>query len=394
MSVFKRGGVWWYKFNWNGRTIRESTKISNKRIAQNIESARKTELAKGEVGIKDRAPIPTLKDFAERYFAPYIATRFESKFKTLEYYQTGLKNLNRYAPLANCALDGITAERIAGFVATRREAGLEVSTINRQLEVLRRMLKLAMEWGKVEKALPKVEMLPGENHRDRVLSEDEEKRYLEAATAIGDGILETYERALEGIRAAQRGQQPNKPEDAYLLRDAATILLDCGLRPEECFRLRWEQIRDGALHIPFGKSKNARRTIPLTQRSAALIEMRRAAIAGEWVFPAPTRSGHMEKSSLKRQHPKARKLAKIGGFPLYTFRHTCLTRWAAYMDPYTLAYLAGHADFATTRRYVHPQSHTIIEAIERARNAQGGHKNGHTPETGEQVAVRENALIQ
>jgi hypothetical protein len=24
--------------------------------------------------------------------------------------------------------------------------------------------------------------------------------------------------------------------DAFLLRDAVTILLDCGLRPEECFR--------------------------------------------------------------------------------------------------------------------------------------------------------------
>ena len=43
-------------------------------------------------------------------------------------------------------------------------------------------------------------------------------------------------------------------------------------------------------------------------------------------------------------------------FPLYTFRHTCLTRWAAHMDPYTLGYLAGHSDFSTTRRYVHPQA--------------------------------------
>jgi hypothetical protein len=50
------------------------------------------------------------------------------------------------------------------------------------------------------------------------------------------------------------------------------------------------------------------------------------------------------------------------------------------MDPYTLAYLAGHSDFATTRRYVHPQTHTVLEAIERARKAQGGHKTGHSRE--------------
>lgn len=381
MAVYKRGKVWWYKFNWNGETIRESTKQSNKRVAEQMEAAHRTSLAKGEVGIRDRAAVLTLRDFAERDFKPYIESRFQNKPKTLEYYRTGLKNLNGYAPLAGCALDTITAEKIAGFVAKRREAELEVSTINRQLEVLRRMLKLAMEWGKVEKALPKVEMIPGENHRDRVLSAEEEDRYLEAATAIGEGIQESYRRGLEGIRATMRGEQPTRPEDPFLLRDVATVLIDCGLRPEECFRLRWEHVRDGAVHVPFGKTESARRTIPLTLRAAALIEMRRTAGTGEWVFPAPTRSGHIEKSSLKRQHPKACKMAKVVDFPLYTFRHTCLTRWASFMDPYTLGYLAGHSDFATTRRYVHPQARTITEAIERARSAQGGHKTGHTAET-------------
>ncbi|HXK06657.1 MAG TPA: tyrosine-type recombinase/integrase [Verrucomicrobiae bacterium] len=116
----------------------------------------------------------------------------------------------------------------------------------------------------------------------------------------------------------------------------------------------------------------ARRTIPLMQRSAAILESRRAAADTEWVFPAPTRSGHIEKSSLKKQHPKACTLAKVAEFPLYTFRHTCLTRWAAHMDPYTLGYLAGHSDFSTTRRYVHPQVQTVRDAIERARNGQSG----------------------
>jgi integrase len=109
------------------------------------------------------------------------------------------------------------------------------------------------------------------------------------------------------------------------------------------------------------------------------MEMRRAAANGQWVFPASTRSGHIEKSSLKKQHPKAYKLAGVAAFTFYTFRHT--SRWAAYMDPYTLGYFAGHGDFSTTRRYVHPQVHTITEAIERARNAQGGHRNGHKNET-------------
>jgi len=45
------------------------------------------------------------------------------------------------------------------------------------------------------------------------------------------------------------------------------------------------------------------------------------------------------------------------------------------MDPYTLAYLAGHSDFAMTKRYVHPRQETVRRAMEKAR---GGHTSGHT----------------
>ena len=62
-------------------------------------------------------------------------------------------------------------------------------------------------------------------------------------------------------------------------------------------------------------------------------------------------------SSLQGQHAKACTLGKVVHFPLYTFRHTCLTRWAPFMDPWTLAYLAGHRDMSITKRYVHPQEY-------------------------------------
>jgi integrase len=383
MAVYKRSRVWWYRFTWRGQAIRESTKQTNKRVAEQIEAAHKTSLAKGEVGIRDRAPIPTLQQFIEQEFRPFVESRFQDKPKTLEYYRMGMKHLLGHAPLANSALDEITNQKITGFVEKRRERGLQVSSINRQLEVLRRMLRLAVEWGKLDKVPPKVEMLPGERHRDRVLSFEEETRYLNATTALGEGIQESYRRALEGIRATMRGEQPIEPEDPFLLRDVTTLLIDCGLRPEECFRLQWEHIRDGAVHVPFGKTANARRTIPLSQRAATILEIRRSVARTTWVFPARTRSGHVEKSALKKQHPKACKIADVEAFPLYTFRHTCLTRWAGHMDPYTLAYLAGHRDFSTTRRYVHPQTQTVLEAIERSRGAQGGHKTGHTRETGD-----------
>ena len=54
-------------------------------------------------------------------------------------------------------------------------------------------------------------------------------------------------------------------------------------------------------------------------------------------------------------------------FELYTLRHTCLTRWAPHMDPWTLAYLAGHRDMNITKRYVHPQEQTIRRRWKEAR---------------------------
>jgi hypothetical protein len=36
------------------------------------------------------------------------------------------------------------------------------------------------------------------------------------------------------------------------------------------------------------------------------------------------------------------------------------------MDPWTLAYLAGHRDMAITRRYVHPQEFSTRAAMEPA----------------------------
>lgn len=93
--------------------------------------------------------------------------------------------------------------------------------------------------------------------------------------------------------------------------------------------------------------------------------MRRAAATSEWVFPAPTKSGHIEGSTLKKQHAAALKASGVTPFVLYTFRHTCITRWAKHMDPFTLHVLAGHTDMNTTKRYVHPSEADIREAMEK-----------------------------
>jgi len=224
-------------------------------------------------------------------------------------------------------------------------------------------------------ALPRVRMLPGENQRERVLTEEEEQKYLQAAVDLGRELDGSYRRALEGIRAIRRGEQPSRP-DASLLRYVSTILLHCGLRPEECHRLKWENIRDKGIEIFTGKRKASRRRIPASDRVLSILDMRREASSSDWIFPADTKSGHIETATLKKQHAKALEASKIAAFVPYDLRHTCLTRWAKVMDPFTLKKLAGHTDLNTTMRYVHLNDEDVRVAMEKA---QGRHKNGHSP---------------
>ena len=340
MALFKRGRVYWFNFWWQGRHIQQSTKQGNPRVARQMEAAHRTALAKGEVGIRKKEPVPTFAHFVREQFLPWATAYFAAKRNTLVWYRGGASRLSEFAPVANARLNEI-GEKIAAYVAHRQAKGLGVTAINRELQILRRILRLAAEWGRIEQA-PKVKMLPGERRRERVLTPEEEARYLAAAPP--------------------------------LLASVAAVLADSGMRPEECFRLRWEAItwlngRYGTLLVTHGKTAAARRVLPLTPRVRAILEAVSAASGKPlegWVWPAPTRSGHIESSSLRKQHLAALAAASVRPFVLYTLRHTFLTRLGeSGCDVWTLARIAGHTSIAMSARYVHPSEDAVLAAMAR-----------------------------
>jgi integrase len=347
----KRGtcGVYWYKFMWQGKLVRESTKQGNDDVARQMEAAHRTSLAKGEVGIRERKPVPTVVEFCKKRFEPWCESVTTAK-TWRDFYRVGLLAIKGYAPLANLTLDCISSERMADFASHQQARGLQVSSVNSSLRILRRVLRVAVEWGELQ-SMPKVRMLSGECHRERVLTAEEEARYLTAASK--------------------------------LLAEVATVLIDTGLRPEECYRLTWDSItwvngRNGTLLVTHGKTKAARRMLPLSPRVRSLLESRWEA-AGKplegFVWPAPTKSEHLEPSSLKKQHAKALRLSQVRPFVLYTLRHTFLTRLgAAGCDVWTLARIAGHSSIGISARYVHPSEDAVLSAFSRL----GGHNSGHT----------------
>src|SRR5271163_81665 len=109
MSLYKRGGVYWYKFMWKGKLIRESTKQGNDKVARQMESAHRTSLAKGEVGIREKKATSTLTEFMHSRFEPWARSTFESTTrKSWLWYRTGSRALVGYKPLANACLDKVT----------------------------------------------------------------------------------------------------------------------------------------------------------------------------------------------------------------------------------------------------------------------------------------------
>jgi len=160
---------------WQGRLIRESTKQSNDKVARQMESAHRTALAKGEVGIREKKPVLLLCDFVRTRFLPWAESVFSPKPRTWLWYRNGARRVLSYQPLADCPLDGITGESVATYVAHRQSLGLQVSSINRELQVLRRALHLAAEWGVINTS-PRIKMLSGERHRERIVATEEEAR--------------------------------------------------------------------------------------------------------------------------------------------------------------------------------------------------------------------------
>jgi integrase len=355
MSIYKRGNVYWYKFTFDGEAIRKSTRQKNQNTARQMEASHRSSLAKGEVGIREKKAIPKLADFISERFEPWASVSTSAK-TWLDYYRPGVRTILRYKPLANLRLNEITSEKAADFAAWRQSAGLQISSVNSSLQVLRRIMRLAVEWGAIE-ASPKIKMLPGERHREHVVTFDEEDRYFAAAL------------------------EP--------LASVAVILVDTGMRPDECYRLQWDAVnwnsgRNGTILVTHGKTSAARRVLPLSARVRQILQNRWDAEGRPnegWVWSAPTRSKHFEKSTLKKQHKKALGLSRVRPFVLYSLRHTFLTRLGeSGCDAWTLARIAGHSSVAMSARYVHPSEGAVFAALDRL----GGHKSGHNRILGQQ----------
>lgn len=341
MAVFRRGKIWWYRFEFAGRRIQESSHCANKHKAEQMEAKRKTDLADGCAGIRRKAPPPRFEE-AARQFLEW--SNFHHRPKTHQLHKMNCKTLGRF--FGGKWLDQITPAIVEQFRLMRlrderknAHDGSTVSpaTVNRGLETLRQIFtRLEL------KSPTRKEMFFKEETQTRVVTVQEELSYLREAS------------------------QP--------LKDIATIILQTGMRPEEVFRMQVRNLDCSRRTIfnPHGKTEAAKRTIPMTSEVCEILKRRTSGAQSVWVFYSPARPGKpawLDRpiGGVRKAHDAAVRRANIAEpFRLYDLRHTYATRAAqAGVDVLTLAALLGHTTVQMTSRYVHPSDQHKREATEK-----------------------------
>jgi integrase len=339
MSLYKRGGVWWLDGWFEGKRYQVSTKHANKKKAKTFQDVFFANLADERAGIVKRKPAPLFSDFAKR-FVEHFEVRHDNKPQTVVFYATKLSRLLEFPALALVRLDKVDESLIEQYVISRR-ASVGPATVNRELATLRRLLRLAHEWKELDR-VPRVRLLSGERSRDFVLNRQAELLYLSCCA------------------------QP--------LHDLALLILETGLRIGEALSLEWADVslqplsgaRFGYLRVRDGKSKNARRTIPLTDRAALMLHVRHSAAISPLVFANREGQRYLV-TSINHLHQKARTALKLPkDFVIHSLRHTMLTRLGeSGVDAFTIMRIAGHSSITVSQRYVHPSPEAVERAFER-----------------------------
>lgn len=230
MSVFqhRNSPFYHYRFMYNGRLYQGSTKEKNPYKARQFENAKMESVRRGEI---NTGKAPRLSAFSKE-FLTFIEKSVEAKqlqIKTLEYYRNGSRLLESTS-VWNLRIDQINSEdaKTLAFPGSPSNA-------NNALRTLRCILGYAKKERKLLYVVPEIILLE-ENERQAVVQPWLEDVFLECA------------------------ESP--------LRETFIIMLDAFMRPDEVCRIQWTDIfwNESQTYIPTGKTRKAKRFVPLTDR--------------------------------------------------------------------------------------------------------------------------------
>jgi integrase len=390
MSLYRRGETWWYKFSFNGQSIRESAKTNSKTVARAAELARHRDLERAYNRIPKRERVPLFSSAAD----VWLAGKEGLAPKSTERYEQCVPHLKEeFGKRLVCDID---ANDVAEYQRKRRVAGVSNRTVNYEVGALRGILRQFGLWGPIA---DRVRALPERHDVGRAISAEDEKKLLSAASASrSPALLPLF-----------------------------LVSLDTGMRTSEVQALRHRDLRlawvdgniaNGEVIVPRSKTAaGTGRLIPFTSRICGCLSLwvSRFPEAGpnSFVFPfhqigisGNSRIVEVYDVDLERPMGSWRKAwlgaCKNAGvrYRWHDLRHTFVSRLAesATISEQTIRSLAGHVSRQMLEHYSHIRSHAkqaAIRCLEEQPSAlileETGHRIGHS-DAGDQTSAKANSL--
>jgi len=135
-------------------------------------------------------------------------------------------------------------------------------------------------------------------------------------------------------------------------RAMCTLLLDGGIRAQECADLKWIDVHPEYITVD---GKTGERDVPISGTTYyVLMQLKAQSADNQWVFVG--KRGHLTYEGIYKTVRRVCRLAKLEGRRCapHTFRHTFGTEYASNesCNPKVLQDIMGHRDFKTTLRYI------------------------------------------
>lgn len=305
----KGSGSWWVRIPLGGRKYRRE-KVGSypeavRRFRQHSEKER-------------RRTGPTVEEAFSRFLA--------LKAKVDPAYETAARNFLRDFPPATCLYEFAQMAVLREWKA-RRERVRKAGTVNREMAFLSGVFRQAIEDGHLE---------------DNMIGR----------------------RRLAYMRAPKGRTRWLYPHEEVLLRrelprddwEAAEFIIHTGVRRKEQWRLTWDDVQDGILHVEVSKN-GQRREIPLNAEAQRILDARRKRGLSR---PFPYRNVY----SFSQRFNRMVRILGLTGLTLHSLRHTFATRLARLKTPIrVIMSLMGHGSVVQTQRYIHIADEDLQEAV-------------------------------
>ena len=352
MSIYqdKKSGKWYFEAMIRGKRYhRAISEAVTKKDAEIYFNAFKTDLLRGKLDLVENIGCKLFKELVKVY-VEYSKTNHRS-------YKTNVAKAYKFEKIwGNKQLKDISPMDIEKYKISRKKEiiskekivngekippkTISNTTINRDIEVLRKMFNIAIENGwLVKNPCANIKKLRQENKIERYLSPDEEINLMN----VCKGRFE-------------------------YIKPIIKFALNTGMRKEEILSLKWRCIDFEENKITLLDTKNgSKRFVPINSDTMEILKEARKNKICDYVFANPITQNRY--SDLKGSFRAVCKLAGIKYLRFHDLRHTAATRMANNsVNIIVVQNILGHKDIKTTMRYAHPITEQNLKAVETLSN--------------------------